>query len=108
MGGLAIIAGHKEIEFGQTLRDNEGRVMSVETKIHNQKFHIVNLHAPNTGGGTHSSPQTIFFDNLDPFLQTNNPLIIGGDFNFVENPKVMLGYRVSIHFGPLSLRCQGH
>ena len=61
--------------------------MSVEAEIHNQKFQLVNIHAPNTGGSVASSPQKIFFDNLDPYLQTNHPLILGGDFNFVEDQR---------------------
>ena len=86
VGGLAILAGHKEIKFGPVLGDEEGRVMAVEVDVHNKKFHIVNIHAPNTGGGHATSAQKQFFENLDPYLQTNNPLIIGGDFNFVEDP----------------------
>ena len=86
VGGLAILAGHKEIKFGQVLGDNQGRVMSVEVNVHNKKFHLVNLHAPNSGGGQATSTQKYFFENLDPYLQTNNPLIIGGDFNYVEDP----------------------
>ena len=86
VGGLAILAGHKEIKFGQVVGDNNGRVMSVEVNIHDKKFHLVNIHAPNTGGGQTTSNQKFFYENLDPYLQTNNPLIIGGDFNFVEDP----------------------
>ena len=50
-----------------------------------KKFQIVNLHAPNAGGGQTTSAQKHFFDNLDPYLQTNNPLIVAGDFNYVED-----------------------
>ena len=86
VGGLAILAGNTEIKFEQVLGDNQGRVMSVEVNVHSKKFHIVNLHAPNTGGGQTTSAQKHFYENLDPYLQTNNPLIIGGDFNYVEDP----------------------
>ena len=85
VGGLAILAGHKEIKFGQVLGDTEGRVMSTEVNVHGKKFQVVNLHAPNTGGGQTTSAQKQFFDNLDPYLQTNNPLIVAGDFNYVED-----------------------
>ena len=77
---------NQSIKFEQILGDNRGRVMSVEVNVHNKKFHIVNLHAPNTGGGQTTSAQKLFYENLDPYLQTNNPLIIGGDFNYVEDP----------------------
>ena len=86
VGGLAILAGHKDIKFGQVLGDEKGRVMCVEVEVHNKKFHLVNLHAPNTGGGQTTSAQKQFIEGLDPYLQTNNPLIVGGDFNFVEDP----------------------
>ena len=59
--------------------------MSTEVNIHGKTFHLVNLHAPNTGGGQATSAQKHFFENLDPYLQTNNPLLVGGDFNYVED-----------------------
>ena len=37
VGGLAILAGHKEIKFGQVLGDMEGRVMSTEVNVHGKK-----------------------------------------------------------------------
>ena len=69
MGGLAILTGHQEIKFGQILGDELGRAMSAEIEVHDKKFHLVNLHAPNTGGGYASSAQRHFFENLDPYLQ---------------------------------------
>jgi len=63
--------------------DLQGRILTIKLLIYEHQYQIVNIYAP---AGTNKRVQNeIFFDNLYPYINSTLPVIIGGDFNSVEN-----------------------
>jgi len=64
--------------------DLNGRVLTVKVFSNNQTFHITNIYAPS--GKRNRTQNHYFFKNLYPYIYSKNPLVLAGDFNFIENP----------------------
>lgn len=60
--------------------DSDGRVLSVLIHVGNSTCNIVNIYAPNT-----VSDRKTFFERLHDYFLSRGVLIIGGDFNCVDN-----------------------
>ena len=77
-----LIFNNFESTYSNYMRDIEGRVVTITigSSFGNVKF--VSAYCPND-----ITDRNSFLGNLDPYLTGNNPLIIGGDWNFVENLK---------------------
>ena len=58
-----------------------GQSIIVDCRINDEVCRIVNIYAPVKKGERNE-----FFKNLTDTLPSNHPIIMGGDFNFVENP----------------------
>ena len=83
--GVAVISLDPNIHISHASSDCKGKIVSVGVEIHKEKFRLINVHFPNRDGGQ-CTDQKKFIDNFDIHLQSKDPIIIGGDFNFVENP----------------------
>ena len=64
-------------------RDSDGRVISVDIHFNSIDLKIVSIYCPND-----KSERNIFLKNMNLFLRGRTPLIVGGDWNFVENLKL--------------------
>ena len=60
--------------------DYDGRLVSVDIKASTDVFRIISVYLPN-----YPSDRKVFLENIDRFIFTTSPIIIGGDWNFVEN-----------------------
>jgi len=66
--------------------DLQGRILTIKLLLFEHQYQIVNVYAP---AGTDKRAQNeIFFDNLYPYIDSTLPVVIGGDFNCVENPNL--------------------
>ena len=66
------------MEFEES--DKAGRIILVTVETQKKKFQIANIYASNI-----PSQQKIFFDKLKCYLTPKYEVILGGDFNMVEN-----------------------
>ena len=60
--------------------DYKGRLLVVNIQIETVKYSLVNVYCPN-----HPSERKTFLLKLKHFLYPSTNVILGGDFNFVEN-----------------------
>ena len=66
--------------------DLQGRIVTIKLLLFELQYQIVNIYAP---AGTDKRVQNeIFFDNLYPHTDGTLPVVIGGDFNCIENPNL--------------------
>ncbi len=63
--------------------DFDGRLLFVDIEIHDVKYRIINIYAPNI-----EKDRKVFFVNLSRYLTCNRHIIMGGDFNCVENSTI--------------------
>ena len=63
--------------------DSEGRILCIDITLQKHKYRILNIYAP-----TLASERKDFITNLDNYLLVNRTFIIGGNWNFVENPSL--------------------
>ena len=79
--GVAILFKENlNIAMLQLHSDAEGRIISLTFLFENQTFNLVNVYAP-----TKNSKKTKFFKNLQKHISANNNIIVGGDFDMVED-----------------------
>ena len=83
--GTAILINNPAIKLlsGTKMVDIEGRVISVNIEIHGTIFHLVNSYGPNEG-----RLRVPFLNRLYLYLNSNVPIIWGGDHNLTTNPRV--------------------
>ena len=82
-GTSILIFNNFEYEVLNFKRDSEGRVVTVDVKIENNIFKIASIYCPNE-----EKERKTFLDNLNIFLMGTQPLILGGDWNFIEDLKL--------------------
>ena len=79
--GVAILLRKNlNIEILTVQKDDKGRILSVAFSFEKQNFQIVNIYAP-----TKNSEKLKFYKKLKNYITTKNNLILGGDFNMVED-----------------------
>ena len=61
-------------------KDDKGRILSLAFSFEKQHFQIVNIYAP-----TKNSEKLKFYKRLKNYITPKNNLILGGDFNMVED-----------------------
>ena len=61
-------------------RDLDGRFQFVDVSIDNVIYRLINVYAPNNK----VEGKDFFFDDISPFLITQNIKIFDGDFNCIE------------------------
>ena len=62
------------------LFDSNGRILSLSIDFHNLFLNVVNIYAPNA-----ASDREMFFTDLHHYFLSQGFLIIGGDFNCIDN-----------------------
>ena len=60
--------------------DHEGRILCADITLANTKLRLINIYAPNI-----ASERRLFIKNLEAYLITSCEIIIGGDWNCIEN-----------------------
>lgn len=60
--------------------DWSGRLVKIDLELSNVTFRIINIYAPNDG-----ADRVEFLSSLHPLCTTSRELILGGDFNYVDN-----------------------
>ena len=88
--GVAILIPESfklSLEVTLTFKDNSGRILMLECNIENNKFVIINVHAPTKGK---LDMQLEFFANLKNLIDEHcdKAMIIGGDFNTYLNTRL--------------------
>ena len=80
--GVAILCSSPETKILNPIFDSGGKMITADILIHGDIFHLINVHLP-------SSPTLVTFEpaitELHALMQSPYPVILGGDFNFVEN-----------------------
>ncbi len=67
----------------ESLNDDKGRVLNTKTVIQNKLHQIINIYAPDN-----FKNRPHFFQNLNKHVFPDSTIILGGDFNMVEDPKM--------------------
>lgn len=79
--GVGILLGSKfDYNFVSFRHDFEGRLLVLDIDVNNTKLRLVNVYCPNN-----AKERKEFIDNLNVYLSTSRKIILGGDWNFVEN-----------------------
>ena len=68
------------INIYTTLKDKESRILSLNFSIEKQNYQIINIYAP-----TRNSKKPKFYLYLKNYIDPKQNLILGGDFNIVED-----------------------
>ena len=80
--GVAIlIKQNLNLEINTTVKDEEERILSISFTFEKQNFQIINIYAP-----TKNSEKHIFYKHLKHYININENIILGGDFNMVDDP----------------------
>ena len=61
-------------------KDKEGRILSLNFSTEKQNYQIINIYAP-----TRNSEKPKFYKTLKNYIDSKQNLILGGDFNLVED-----------------------
>ena len=72
--------GFFNLKIISTDKDSEGRRLFILIKINNVTIRLANIYAP-----VIPSERRLFFNSLHHYLLGNCPVILGGDFNCVQN-----------------------
>ena len=84
--GVVFLVNPSRVYMEKMNSDLQGRILTIKLLIYEHQYQIVNIYAP---AGTDKRVQNeIFFDNLCPYINSTLPVIIGVDFNCVENPNL--------------------
>ena len=82
--GVAIlISDTSKVKVLDTKQDLAGRVISLKIKCQNNILQIQSIYAPST-----AEPRPTFFEDLHEYSFTDGQIIVGGDFNMVEDPQI--------------------
>ncbi len=82
--GVGILLNpNSEATFKSHLRDNEGRVVSAKLQHRDQEMNIINIYAP-----TVPRERKEFMGKIWNYKTGDTNLILGGDFNCVEDPQM--------------------
>ena len=68
------------MQFESYNYDHEGRILCADITLANTKLRLINIYAPNI-----ASERRLFIKNLETYLITSREIIIGGDWNCIEN-----------------------
>jgi len=68
-------------------RDTEGRILLIQLQLENKVYSLINVYGPTQGN---VDEQIQFLETLDKVIGKceNTKLIIGGDFNIINDPKL--------------------
>ena len=79
--GVGILI-NKNIDFTvySFRHDDVGRVISVDVKIKEKEYRLISIYAPNV-----PTARVTFLESIENYLSGKRNIILGGDFNFVED-----------------------
>ena len=84
--GVAFLVNSPRVYIEKMNSDLQGRILTIKVLLFELQYQIVNRNAP---AGTDKRAQNeIFFDNLYRHIDSTLPVVIGGDFNRIENPNL--------------------
>jgi endonuclease/exonuclease/phosphatase family metal-dependent hydrolase len=82
--GVAILVKDTvPIKISQIRTSGKGQYIVIHATIQEKKFRFVNIYFPHT-----NQERITIIEELRTFLPTETNIILAGDFNFVENPKL--------------------
>ena len=61
-------------------RDTDGRLLCLDIDLADSKYRLINVYMPNKPANRRD-----FINDLEGYLITPREIILGGDFNFVED-----------------------
>ena len=76
MGVAIVLKRDLNISISIALKDNEGRILSLNILIERQNYLIINIFAP-----TRISEKSKFYQHVKNYIEPKQNLILGGDFN---------------------------
>ena len=82
-GSGILINQNKQVTVIDYKKDEQGRVINIKIDFQQQHFQIANLYAPDR-----PHLRENFFHILSSYLFDDCPLIMGGDFNMVEDERL--------------------
>lgn len=82
-GGTGILIVNKSIRVKAIQKDSTGRILCLDLNHEGGNFQIMTIYGPNSPGD-----REFFFDTLQDHAFTTKTMILCGDFNMVENPKL--------------------
>ena len=82
-GGTGILLLNKSIRVKAIQKDSTGRILCLDLNHEGGNFQIMTIYGPNSPGD-----REFFFDTLQDHAFTTKTMILCGDFNMVENPKL--------------------
>ena len=81
-GVATFIFPNCDINIDKFDTDLDGRFLSIDLKLDNIPFRLINIYAPNN-----DKDRKDFFNSISKHLVTSRNLILGGDFNCILNTK---------------------
>ena len=79
--GVAIFTKNNlKIQINTINQDKQGRILSLNLTFEKQNYQILNIYAP-----TRNSEKLKFYKHLHKYININDNVILGGDFNDVED-----------------------
>ena len=79
--GVAILTKNNlKIQINTINQDKQGRILSLNLTFEKQNYQILNIYAP-----TRNSEKLKFYKHLHKYIAINDNIILGGDFNNVED-----------------------
>ena len=81
--GVAILVNAKQIYIEHLSSDLKGRILAIKLFYFDKQIQIINIYAPS--GTSNRVENRIFFEKLYPYIISNIPVVLAGDFNCVEN-----------------------
>ena len=82
--GVAVLINNKRsIQILNTSFDSAGRILTIQASINDDIYQFQSLYAPTRPGS-----RPLFFEELQDYLFPDGEIIIGGDFNMVEDVNI--------------------
>ena len=86
---MAILLNHPALIFARTTTSQDGRTIAADITIYTTTLHVVNIYAPvHIQNNKRRQENQLFLKNLYPFIKSNHPTILAGDFNTVDDPTI--------------------
>ena len=80
-GAAILLKQNLNIEINTTLKDEERTILPLNFTFEKQNFQIINIYVP-----TKNSEKPKFYKHLKQYINIKENVILGGNFNMVEDP----------------------
>ena len=92
-GGCILLINNDQIVVENTVLTADGRCIVMDVVIDGCRFHVVNTYFPIEG-----KEKKPFIRSLYPLISSNFPIIWGGDFNLVVDPRMGVFHHANLIF----------